>query len=183
MGALTCTHTPTPGAHPGDPLRGKGHQIPVSLELTVTEVMGQGTLLTAGPHSQGGHRTGHTAHSGALGFRLEGRKTEVFRGEGACGHGAARTGRSLAGGRTLPAPRGSWPLPTSQHRLYMTHPTMSATLNRKPLVYASFSLLDWSISRTPVAQDFWADSTQEPGQAPCAECVLGPGTRMGELLP
>ena len=61
MGALTCTHTPTPGAHPGDPLLGKGHQIPVSLELTVTEVMGQGTLLTAGPHSQGGHRTGHRA--------------------------------------------------------------------------------------------------------------------------
>ena len=52
-------HTlPTPGAHPGDPLLGKGHRVPASLELTVREVTGQATPLTAGP----------------LGFRLEGRK-------------------------------------------------------------------------------------------------------------
>lgn len=65
MGALTCTHPPTPGAHPGNPLLGKGHQIPVSLELTVREVTGQGTPLTAGAYSHGGHGTGHTAHGGA----------------------------------------------------------------------------------------------------------------------
>lgn len=53
-------HTlPTPGAHPGDPLLRKGHRVPASLELTVREVTGQGTPLTAGP----------------LGFRLEERKT------------------------------------------------------------------------------------------------------------
>lgn len=89
---------------------------------TVREVTGQATPLTVGP----------------LGFRLEGRKTEVFRGEGACGHIAERSGQSLAGGRTLPAPRGSWPLPTSQHRLYVTHPATSVNNEQKPTCLCVF---------------------------------------------